>query len=67
MSYISDALTMDVIDECLHYLTTPCQLQRWRSLKPDGNIVMNEDGQSWLSLFAAYWELLVMTEDLTTD
>jgi hypothetical protein len=43
MSYISDALTMDVIDECLHYLTTPCQLQRWRSLKPDGNIVVNED------------------------
>jgi len=35
---------MDVIDECLHYLTTPCQLQRWRSLKPDGNIVMNEVG-----------------------
>jgi len=43
MSYISDALTMDVIDECLHYLTTPCQLQRWRSLKPDGNIVVNEE------------------------
>jgi len=43
MSYISDALTMDVIDECLHYLTTPCQLQSWRSLKPDGNIVMNEE------------------------
>jgi len=43
MSYISDALTMDVIDECLQYLTTPCQLQRWRSLKPDGNIVVKED------------------------
>ena len=55
MSYISDALTMDVIDECLHYLTTPCQLQRWRGLKPDGNIVMNEDEAIvWLSLFAAY-------------
>jgi hypothetical protein len=43
MSYISDALTMDVIDECLHYLTAPFQLQHWCSLKPDGNIVMNED------------------------
>jgi hypothetical protein len=43
MSYISGDLTMDVIDECLHYLTTPCQLQRWRSWKPDRNIVVNED------------------------
>jgi hypothetical protein len=67
MSYILDALTIDVIDGCLHYLTTPCQLERWPRLKPDGNIVMNEDEANVAFLVCRLPGVAKMTEDLTED